>query len=249
MIRCTTTASDHHRDHYKLSHVPQSPLHANTMPIPDDNLMWAFHGTSEAAAACIGYSATGHRGGLVDDFDLKPAIGNGNLLGRGVYLSPTYEKARAYGDHVYLIGFEVDSLKITTSWDQKSQWRRPREPYNANAYRNRNADAVYMPSTYNGGQEDHDQFCVRGSKIMKVYLIRQPSDSYWGCSDKPYNCHVAKADSLRCLLRVILDSLEDPETAYLHDISVDHDLDDSISISYTHHDADGDYASHCWNDA
>lgn len=225
------------------------------MPIHDDYLMWAFHGTSEAAAKRIGYSKTGLNGGLVEDFDLKPSVGNGNLLGRGVYLSPTYEKARAYGDHVYVVGFKIDSLKITTDWDQKSNWRRPRLPYNSNAARNRNADAVYMPSKFNGGQEDHDQFCVRGTKIMKVCLIRQPPDSYWGCSAKPWNWHVCKADRLQRLMRMMLyKQLNDPDTAFIHDISVDH-LDDEegcpdrMTISYSHHNKNGDFVSYHTSEA
>ena len=132
--------------------------------------IYAFHGTNLRGFKGIGpgdYNRGGFVGGGLSGefasgwFDLS---GNGHDLGRGIYASTSYDKALAYGDWVYLLEFEAEKLRLVDREDYDATWRK--DP---------TVDGAYAPAfTLRGGSE-LDEFCMRGSALTTVWLIRYPA--------------------------------------------------------------------------
>ena len=121
--------------------------------------IWAYHGTSENGYYGIGCEQNGkgrvHSSFQVSDF---------GMLGSGLYASPTYSKARAFGEYVYLNKFDIQDFKVVTAPE-------------GNDLESSGVDAVYMPSVRNGGCTERDEFCFCQdvSHVLESYLVRRPA--------------------------------------------------------------------------
>lgn len=73
--------------------------------------LWVFHGTDKNGYKGIGHGDT-RQGGRVKQLLMMQSRGRDLGLGKGIYGSTYYNKARAYGEYVYLCCFEVSQLKV-----------------------------------------------------------------------------------------------------------------------------------------
>ena len=132
--------------------------------------IYAFHATDAAGFRGIG-DGDWSRGGFVGGGGLANFnngwfnLSSGGKLGRGVYASTSYEKARRYGEYVYLIQFEVNRLRLVNRWDPESHWRKIQA-----------ADGAYAHAFLQGDDTELDEFCMRGRSLRTVWLIRKPGD-------------------------------------------------------------------------
>lgn len=154
---------------------------------------YAYHGTDEEGFEGIG-DGDWDRGGLIDDFCVNETYGHIGALGRGIYATTYYHKARGFGEYVYLMGFHLKQLKVVDEWDYETAWKAPQGQYYC--------DAVYMPSEDCGGCPQRDEFCFRGETLAELYIIRTP-----GCQAD--NWHFEKPHGLREQLEYVLEDQQD----------------------------------------
>ena len=145
---------------------PNQSIKANM--IPGHFEIWAFHGTDRR-----GWDGIGH---ARDDFGtIAPKqisrfkVSEGGMLGRGLYSTTSYTKARSFGEYVYLIRFVVRAFKVIKCEDAAAEWRGLEWAGYPGGL-----DGVYMPNAGRGGITENDEFCFRGKCIERAFLIRRP---------------------------------------------------------------------------
>lgn len=117
-------------------------------------LLYTLHGTKYHGYVGIG-DGDQSRGGYVamgggaycwngngDGWFELSTTGSHSWLGRGLYSTTSYSKAKSYGGYIYLMEFEVNRLKIVNQWDSSDSWRN-----------NKSLDGVYTPAYMAGGQK------------------------------------------------------------------------------------------------
>jgi hypothetical protein len=151
------------------------------------------------------------KGGLVDNPFINASPGTSSGLGRGIYATTYWSKARNYGDYVYLFEFDwVSKIKVTYDWDTLSSWRCQG-----------GVDGAYMPAGSVGGAGTYDEFCLRGSKLSKAYLVRYPSGKQvrnWNFG-KPFGLRKAMEAACRdCDEAFFMDNLDWSDDCLNYDI-------------------------------
>lgn len=132
--------------------------------------IYLLHGTGTKGFKGIG-DGRASKQGLVKGGQVRVASSPGgkSWLGKGVYCTTSYKKARAYGEYVYLLEFEVQKLKMVNEWDKPAAWRK-----------DAGVGGVYMPPRTKSCQKapkNEDEFCMRRRTLKRVWLVSRPGDS------------------------------------------------------------------------